>query len=93
MTEEKRKVFEQAEKEHIRVREEINKDLKKEFDLLHILITKKMEEAEKARNVADKDYLCSLIGTQLSLAAQIVRESRALSGEGSYAFPPHVFDN
>ena len=52
-----------------------------------------MEAAEKAGNVADKDYLCSLIGTQLSLAAQIVRESRALSGEGSYAFPPHAFDD
>lgn len=93
MAEERRKVFEQAEKEHIRVREEINKDLKNEFDLLHILITKKMEAAEKTGNVADKDYLCSLIGTQLSLAAQIVRESRALSGEGSYAFPPHAFDD
>lgn len=72
---------------HIRVREEINKDLKKEFDLLHALVTKELEAA------TDKDCLCSLISTQLSLAAQIVRESRALSGESSYAFPPHAFDD
>ena len=46
MAEERRKVFEQAEKEHIRVREEINKDLKNEFDLLHILITRALSETQ-----------------------------------------------
>ncbi len=33
--------------EHIRVREEVNEALKKEFDLLHILITKKWKQPDK----------------------------------------------
>lgn len=67
-------------------REGINEALKEEFYGIH---SRMMDLLPREHNA---EAIHSLIKSQISLAQQIVREERALSGENGYAFPPHAFD-
>ena len=73
----------EKEKDTSAAREDVNKKLKEEFDALH-------EEIMHFKEKGNMHTCAELIKVQLSLAAQIVREERALSGEGVYAFPPYT---
>lgn len=66
------------------IRMEMNAALKEEFDIFH----NKIAENAKSRNV-NVFALSKMVATQISLAQQIVREERALSGESSYSLSPH----
>ena len=63
------------------IRQKIENELLEEFSTLHERILKSIKD-DSSR---DED-LRHLITTQMSLAAQIVREERALNGESSYLF-------
>lgn len=64
-------------------REGINEALKEEFYGIH---SRMMELLPREYNA---ETIHSLIKSQISLAQQIIREERALSGENGYALPPY----